>query len=78
MAEARAAADVAINFEGPSAIVFKSPCIQLFRGLEPVCVDQQKCVGCGRCDTVCPEYISYSACINKLNQAVRAEAGKEE
>jgi|UPI0002F8F9CD anaerobic sulfite reductase subunit A len=36
------------------------------------------CVGCGRCDTVCPEYISYSACINKLNQAVRAEAGKEE
>ncbi|MCI8516661.1 MAG: anaerobic sulfite reductase subunit A [Hungatella sp.] len=24
------------------------------------------CVGCGRCDDVCPEYISYSACINRL------------
>lgn len=24
------------------------------------------CVGCGRCDAVCPEYISYSNCINRL------------
>lgn len=24
------------------------------------------CVGCGRCDDVCPEYISFSACVNKL------------
>lgn len=24
------------------------------------------CVGCGRCDSVCPEYISYSNCINRL------------
>jgi anaerobic sulfite reductase subunit A len=24
------------------------------------------CVGCGRCDDVCPEYISYSKCVNKL------------
>lgn len=24
------------------------------------------CVGCGRCDDVCPEYISYSNCINRL------------
>lgn len=24
------------------------------------------CVGCGRCDTVCPEYISFSGCINKI------------
>lgn len=28
------------------------------------------CVGCGRCDTVCPEYISFSGCINKLADAV--------
>lgn len=27
----------------------------------------QMCVGCGRCDDVCPEYISFSNCINKLN-----------
>lgn len=25
------------------------------------------CVGCGRCDDVCPEYISFSHIINKLN-----------
>lgn len=24
------------------------------------------CIGCGRCDDVCPEYISYSNCINRL------------
>ena len=34
----------------------------------------QMCVGCGRCDMICPEYISFSACINKVNQAVQEEA----
>ena len=29
------------------------------------------CVGCGRCDDVCPEYISFSNIINKLNTAVK-------
>ena len=24
------------------------------------------CVGCGRCDDVCPEYISYANCVNRL------------
>lgn len=28
------------------------------------------CVGCGRCDDACPEYISFSNCVNKLNSAV--------
>ncbi len=32
------------------------------------------CVGCGRCDDVCPEYISYSNIINKVNKAVKEEA----
>ena len=35
------------------------------------------CVGCGRCDMVCPEYISFSACINKVADAVRKEADDE-
>jgi len=30
------------------------------------------CVGCGRCDDVCPEYISFAACVNKLNDACKA------
>jgi len=29
------------------------------------------CVGCGRCDDVCPEYISFSKCINKLDEIVK-------
>jgi anaerobic sulfite reductase subunit A len=33
------------------------------------------CAGCGRCDDVCPEYISFSNTINKLNAALKA-AGK--
>ena len=33
------------------------------------------CVGCGRCDDVCPEYISYSNIINKVNAACE-EAGE--
>ena len=28
------------------------------------------CVGCGRCDDICPEYISFSNCINKLKNAM--------
>ncbi|GAB6180508.1 anaerobic sulfite reductase subunit AsrA [Desulfotomaculum defluvii] len=29
------------------------------------------CVGCGRCDDVCPEYISFSICLNKLTNAMQ-------
>jgi len=28
------------------------------------------CIGCGRCDDICPEYISFSNCVNKLNKAM--------
>lgn len=28
------------------------------------------CVGCGRCDDICPQYISLSNCINKINHVV--------
>ena len=28
------------------------------------------CVGCGRCDDICPEYISFANCINKLEKAM--------
>lgn len=29
------------------------------------------CVGCGRCDDVCPEYISFSHCINQLPNGMK-------
>ncbi|NDL66611.1 anaerobic sulfite reductase subunit AsrA [Anaerotalea alkaliphila] len=35
---------------------------------------EHMCVGCGRCDDVCPEYISFSKCINKLNQIAKEVA----
>lgn len=38
---------------------------------------EHMCVGCGRCDDVCPEYISFSKCINKLNQIVMEEKADE-
>lgn len=33
------------------------------------------CVGCGRCDDICPEYISFSACINKLSDGMKEIEG---
>ena len=29
------------------------------------------CVGCGRCDDVCPEYISFSHAVNKLSRVAK-------
>jgi anaerobic sulfite reductase subunit A len=35
---------------------------------------EHQCVGCGRCNDVCPEYISFSECINKLNKIVQEQS----
>ena len=35
----------------------------------------QMCVGCGRCDDACPQYISFSECIDKVKDVVE-EGGK--
>ncbi|MBP6491364.1 MAG: anaerobic sulfite reductase subunit A [Clostridia bacterium] len=35
------------------------------------------CTGCGRCDDVCPEYISFSHCINKLGKAIKEVNGDD-
>lgn len=32
---------------------------------------EHMCVGCGRCDDICPEYISFSTCIKKVNQILK-------
>lgn len=31
------------------------------------------CVGCGRCDDMCPQYISFSSAIEKLNNVIEEE-----
>lgn len=53
---ARTAAARALACEGVAVVVFQSPCIQLFRQLEPVRIDTGACRGCGRCvrETGCP------------------------
>ncbi|WP_018248624.1 anaerobic sulfite reductase subunit AsrA [Orenia marismortui] len=33
--------------------------------------DIDMCVGCGRCEDVCPKYISFVGAIKKLNQAIK-------
>jgi anaerobic sulfite reductase subunit A len=32
------------------------------------------CVGCGRCDDACPQYISFSSCVNKLSKLEKEES----
>ncbi|PAB58702.1 anaerobic sulfite reductase subunit AsrA [Anaeromicrobium sediminis] len=34
------------------------------------------CVGCGRCDDVCPEYISFPKCIEKVNEIVKGDSNE--
>lgn len=45
------AAKRAIDFEGPSAILFESPCVQLVKPKAPVNVNVDMCTGCKKCIT---------------------------
>ena len=44
-----AAARAAIDFDGPSAVIFCSPCVQLSRPGAPALIDAGKCTGCKKC-----------------------------
>lgn len=47
--ESLAAARRAIDFEGPSALIFRSPCTQMVRPEPRAVVDDDACVGCRVC-----------------------------
>lgn len=47
--EAVAAAREAIDYAGPSAVIFKAPCVSLVPPGEPVSVEPGTCTGCRRC-----------------------------
>ena len=49
--ESKAAAQAAIDFEGPSAVIFRAPCIQLKKPAAPVVIDADTCTGCKKCIT---------------------------
>ncbi len=60
--EAVAAAREAIDFKGPSAVIFKAPCISLVPPGRPVAIDAEACTGCKRClkEIGCPA-LSFDA-----------------
>lgn len=41
----------AIDFEGPSAILFESPCVMLVKPKAPAVIDPATCTGCKKCIT---------------------------
>ena len=45
------AAKRAIAFEGPSAVIFVEPCVQLKKPGEAAVIDTQRCTGCKKCIT---------------------------
>ena len=47
--EAVQAAREAIDHNGPSAVIFTGPCIQLVKPSSPAVVDEGSCTGCGAC-----------------------------
>lgn len=47
--EAVEAAREAIDYDGPSAIIYESPCIKFIKPAKPVQVDLDACTNCGRC-----------------------------
>lgn len=73
--QATAAAAQAIAFEGPSALIFRSPCIQLKKPAAAVRVDASACTGCKRCITEigCPA-IGFDAEASGPKSAARGQA----
>ncbi len=47
--EAVAAAKEAIDYQGPSAVIYEAPCIKLSHPDKPVELDGARCTGCARC-----------------------------
>ncbi|MEG1098021.1 MAG: thiamine pyrophosphate-dependent enzyme [Raoultibacter sp.] len=49
--ESIAAAQEAIDFAGPSAILYEAPCVSLVKPGAPAIIDTQACTGCKKCIT---------------------------
>ena len=47
--EAQEAARQAIYYDGPSAVIFESPCVKLIKPGAPVRYSEEACTGCGKC-----------------------------
>ncbi len=69
------AAKAAIAYDGPSAVIFESPCIQLIKPDEPVSIDVDVCTGCKKCITEigCPG-IGFDSLREGLRSGSRGQA----
>lgn len=66
----------AVSFEGPSAVIFRAPCVNLFKHGAPVAVDAEACRGCKRCITTigCPA-ISFADGVAAIDTALCTGCG---
>ena len=69
------AVKAAISHEGPSAVIFESPCVQLVKPSDPVSIDVSKCTGCKKCITEigCPA-IGFDITAQGLRSKDRGQA----
>lgn len=76
LAEGISAVTKAVSFEGPSAVIFRAPCVNLVKPQAPVHVDAEACRGCKRCITTigCPA-ISFTEGVAKIDTALRTGCG---
>lgn len=65
----------AVTFAGPSAIIFESPCVQLFKPGAPVVINPDQCTGCKKCITEigCPG-IGFNAAAEGPKSGTRGQA----
>ncbi|WP_139651484.1 thiamine pyrophosphate-dependent enzyme [Raoultibacter phocaeensis] len=73
--ESVAAAKEAIEFGGPSAVIYEGPCIQLTKPDAPAAISTDACTGCKRCITEigCPG-IGFDAQATGLKSGKRGQA----
>ena len=69
------AVKAAVDYEGPSAVIFESPCIQLIKPAAPVVVNTEVCTGCKKCITEigCPA-IAFDPSAQGLRSGNRGQA----
>ena len=69
------AVKAAVDYEGPSAVIFESPCIQLIKPAVPVVINTEVCTGCKKCITEigCPA-IAFNPSATGLRSGDRGQA----